>query len=222
MPLQKTDVLQTAVNLVIQRPSVDLSSLENLVANPFVKPTTTLSALMQQESQSFDLTLPGFSYMGPGTRTVANILNGIKPINNTDELAMYHDLAYAKDPSPTGQLAADALTIKKALTTPLSSMGDLFSRALMIQGLSLKTALTANPIAYLVNKMVSSNEPTLEEKRMISVLENHAKSLGSQQPKVESIKDLTKGADLIWTQDPSDDPTQNLLKFRNRYGSIGM
>lgn len=222
MPLQKPDVLQTAMNLVIQKPSVDLQSLENLVDNPFAKPSITLSALLTQESQGLDLTLPGFSYMGPGTRTVANIINGIKPINNTDELAMYHDLAYAKDPTPLGQLAADASTIKQALTTPLSSMGDLFSRALMIQGLTLKTALTANPVAFLVNKMVSSNEPTLEEKRMISVLENHAKSLGSQQPKVVRKKDISDGGQLAWASNPSDDATMNLLKFRDLYGPIDM
>lgn len=246
MPLQDEALLSQVAAAVIDRPNIDISEINNLFTNQYFKTSPVLKKLLQQENQGPDFTLPGFSYMGPGTRTIDNLTKFVKPINNTDLLALHHDVAYALDPSIEGEIKADASTIYQAFTTPVTSLGDVFSRALMIQGLNLKLALTANPVSYLISKMMTSNEPTLEEKRTIEYLEKintgnkpvfsvqrslglpiemadiKSKSLDDKQSKAGTTIDISKGGKLNWTKGPMDDPTTNLLKFRNRFGSIGM
>ena len=42
-----------------------------------------------------DWTAPGYYYVGPGTHTLANILNGREPVNQLDSAALAHDIDYA-------------------------------------------------------------------------------------------------------------------------------
>lgn len=44
----------------------------------------------------FELHVPGYKYLGPGTRLAKKLEKGVKPKNALDELAMHHDIAYSK------------------------------------------------------------------------------------------------------------------------------
>lgn len=43
---------------------------------------------------SIDLTLPGYNYLGPGTPTIQNMLEGKLPIDEFDQAALVHDIEY--------------------------------------------------------------------------------------------------------------------------------
>lgn len=45
-------------------------------------------------NSAFDLTLPGYNYLGPGTPTIENILSGKLPVDEFDLAAMVHDIEY--------------------------------------------------------------------------------------------------------------------------------
>lgn len=47
---------------------------------------------MKSEKLSTDYTLPGYNYVGPGTRTTSNILKKIRAKNKLDEIGLHHDL----------------------------------------------------------------------------------------------------------------------------------
>lgn len=38
--------------------------------------------------------MPGFNYLGPGTPTIQNILQGKQPVNDVDRAALVHDIEY--------------------------------------------------------------------------------------------------------------------------------
>lgn len=54
-----------------------------------------INKLIDKEKNNKQYHVPGYNYLGPGTKIGTNIINGIKPINHLDELARKHDLDYA-------------------------------------------------------------------------------------------------------------------------------
>lgn len=54
---------------------------------------------------------PFHNYLGPGTHVHANILNGVKPIDKIDFLAMLHDIQYMQNINPT---RADEIALNNA------------------------------------------------------------------------------------------------------------
>lgn len=44
--------------------------------------------------ESVDFTLPGYNYLGPGTKIVSNMLKDIEPVDYLDEIAYEHDWEY--------------------------------------------------------------------------------------------------------------------------------
>lgn len=53
-----------------------------------------INKLIDKEKANKQFHVPGYNYLGPGTKIGTNIINGIKPINHLDELARRHDLDY--------------------------------------------------------------------------------------------------------------------------------
>lgn len=51
---------------------------------------------IEANSNSYDLTLPGHNYLGPGTRVVTNLINDLLPTDEADFQALVHDFNYAK------------------------------------------------------------------------------------------------------------------------------
>jgi hypothetical protein len=49
---------------------------------------------VQEEHTGNDFTLPGYNYLGPGTKIVHNLLNDVKPVDMLDEFAYQHDWEY--------------------------------------------------------------------------------------------------------------------------------
>lgn len=61
-----------------------------------------------------DWTAPGYYYVGPGTHTLANILNGREPVNQLDSAALAHDIDYALVENEQDFKIADAEFKKRA------------------------------------------------------------------------------------------------------------
>lgn len=54
-----------------------------------------------------DYTLPGHSYMGPGTKVITNLLNNLKPTDDVDKAAFEHDIDYVMAEDYEDIIAAD-------------------------------------------------------------------------------------------------------------------
>lgn len=52
--------------------------------------------MLSNEKNNTQYHVPGFEYMGPGTRIATNIVNNVKPTNHTDHVALHHDLDYLR------------------------------------------------------------------------------------------------------------------------------
>lgn len=128
--------------------------------------------MINQEMDNFDLTLPAHNYEGPGTKFVTNIYKNVKPVNNTDKLAMKHDLQYTLNPSQLGQITADLDAIISGFKTPLSSKLDFLSRAALELGLIAKTLVTPSPVYQLYKLFDSVTTPSDEDKMLIMQLYN--------------------------------------------------
>lgn len=132
--------------------------------------------IINQEVDNFDLTLPNHNYEGPGTKFVTNIYNNVKPVNNTDKLAMKHDLQYTIDPTQLGQIKADLDAIFSGLKTPLSSKLDFLSRVALELGLITKTLVTPSPVYQLYKLFDSVASPSEKDKMLIMQLYNQTSS----------------------------------------------
>lgn len=132
--------------------------------------------IINQEMNNFDLTLPKHNYEGPGTKFVTNIYKDVKPVNNTDKLAMKHDLQYTLDPTQLGQITADLDAIISGFKTPLSSSLDFLSRAALELGLITKTLVTPSPVYQLYKLFDSVASPSERDKMLIMQLYNQTSS----------------------------------------------
>lgn len=132
--------------------------------------------MVNQEMNNIDFTLPGHNYEGPGTKFVTNIYNQLRPVNNTDKLALKHDLQYTLDPTQLGQVLADLEAIANGFKTPLSSKLDFLSRAALELGLISKTLLTPSPAYQLYKLFDSVSTPSERDKMLIMQLYNQMSS----------------------------------------------
>lgn len=75
--------------------NIENSAMESLIdAQDLV-----IDTVHNNEHQITDYTLPGYNYLGPGTKILHNLLNNIVPIDHLDRTAYDHDWDYfsAKD-----------------------------------------------------------------------------------------------------------------------------
>lgn len=61
-----------------------------------------------------ELHVPGFNYLGPGTKLEKRLIRGDKPTSNLDKLAMDHDIYYSKHKSAKERHVADKILEEKA------------------------------------------------------------------------------------------------------------
>lgn len=103
-----------------------------------------LYQLLLQEQNQAQHHVPGYNYMGPGTRIATNILSNIPPTNQVDDVAIHHDLDYLQEGSSlTGQLKADWRAIKESSFTP---GGVMMKTGLLMR--SLGAILTLNKVNF--------------------------------------------------------------------------
>jgi len=48
----------------------------------------------EHNKSEIDLTLPGFNYLGPGTKVIHNLIHNLKPTSDIDNIALNHDVNY--------------------------------------------------------------------------------------------------------------------------------
>jgi len=69
----------------------------------------------EPKEDSYELHVPGYNFMGPGTHIYERIKNGTQPTNYTDRLALAHDVNYYLASGSHDKLnQADDLAIAKA------------------------------------------------------------------------------------------------------------
>lgn len=103
--LQQDDI--TGEKLVILRRNITpiafknwIKEHENLINIDIINKYSQLydeqaiSKQIEKEKNNKQFHVPGYNYLGPGTKIGTNIIKGKKPINHLDELARRHDLDY--------------------------------------------------------------------------------------------------------------------------------
>ena len=51
---------------------------------------------MTREEQNTEYHMPGFNYMGPGTKIATRVMNKVRPTNALDAASLIHDVEYLK------------------------------------------------------------------------------------------------------------------------------
>lgn len=87
--------------------------------NQLVEEQEAVSTLIEQihtnEHESLDLTLPGYNYLGPGTKVIHNYINNVLPVDQLDKIAYEHDWDYLVAENTNEILTADKKFNTKAL-----------------------------------------------------------------------------------------------------------
>lgn len=113
------------------------------------------------EHNTIDFTLPGYNYLGPGTKILHKLMKNIQPVDHLDQNAYEHDWDYfsAKDSDDInrtdesfsstslydgnlGKLSAFIMKLKNKLTNPSNSLEnftDLEKQIIMTYKLNLET-----------------------------------------------------------------------------------
>ena len=92
----------------------------------------------------FEAHLPGYNYLGPGTRLAEKLKYNVKPINQLDAAALDHDKAYASTKDGKERAKADKILENKAWNRVLasdSSLGEKAAAWLTTNAMKVKEAL---------------------------------------------------------------------------------
>ena len=120
----------------------------------------------------FELHMPGYKYLGPGTKLEKRLTRGDEPKNKLDELAMKHDIAYSKSNNLKDRHEADYALQEGAWNRVLSKDAGLGEKA----------------VAWL-----TTNAMKIKRKIGAGVLTKHPVSLdGKQQEKLISAVNAQK------------------------------
>lgn len=111
----------------------------------------------------FELHMPGYHYLGPGTKLQKRLERGDKPVNKLDDLAMQHDIAYSKSKNLNDRHAADYALQEGAWNRVLdrdAGLGEKTVAWLTTNAMKAKRALGAG----LLTKFPVSIAPGEQEK----------------------------------------------------------
>lgn len=98
--------------------------------NLIPKPITGKGILNTMINKSpFELHVPGYNYLGPGTNLDLRLEKGVKPANKLDELALQHDIAYSKSNKMSDRHKADYALQEGAWNRVLSKDAGLGEKA---------------------------------------------------------------------------------------------
>lgn len=144
-------------------------------AEPIVLSNTFQKALdLENKSSQPDLTLPWTTYVGPGTKTLKNLITKPK-VEGVDLIALKHDLRYGLEPGILGEAKADALAIIENATTKPTSFVDALTKPLLTSGLLVKSAVWNFHPVNLISKLFSNTNSWYPPKDEIELV---AKSKG--------------------------------------------
>lgn len=94
----------------------------------------------------FEMHMPGYNFLGPGTKLEKRLRNGTRPTNKLDELAMNHDIAYSKSKNLKDRHEADYILQEGAWNRVKSrdaSLGEKAVAWLTTNAMKAKRALGA-------------------------------------------------------------------------------
>ena len=95
--VSQSETAKSWYDYILSRPEEELSMKDDILEvirlrGPDFKITKSVYDEMKSEKNNRDLTLPGYNYVGPGTKTASNIVKKIRASNKLDEIALHHDL----------------------------------------------------------------------------------------------------------------------------------
>lgn len=111
---------------------------------------------MSNEENNTQFHMPGYNYMGPGTKIITNIYRKIPYINYNDHVALHHDIDYVR---ANGNFIKTLKADIKAIRSSDQSLS----------GLALKTGLTIRSILSILtmNKINFSRTAKTDEEANI-------------------------------------------------------
>jgi len=107
---------------------------------------------MESASSEWDLTAPGYNYMGPGTKVVSNILRKKRARDDLDEIALHHDLDMLQAHNIQDMKVSDADAImlsKESVSYQSNPLGKLMLENLLGKGLGPKPKPKPRVFNYL-------------------------------------------------------------------------
>jgi hypothetical protein len=93
------------------------------------------------DSLPFEMHVPGYEYLGPGTKLQEKLRKGVKPINKLDEAALEHDKVYYNTGDTKERAKADKVLENSAWQRVLASdsgLGEKTSAWLTTNAMKLK------------------------------------------------------------------------------------
>ena len=93
---------------------------------------------------SYDLTMPGHNYLGPGTKLVTNLVSGNLPTDYNDLVAMQHDYQYV--------MAADLSDIQMADSEFIKDTAGF-------EGMLTATAMAGKVLMNEANALIGAGQP---------------------------------------------------------------
>lgn len=125
-----------------------------------------LRRIINQEKLQDDHTLPGFNYLGPGTKVITNLIAGVTPTSVNDRVAMEHDFDYV--------LSEDVSDIQYADR-------NFENKSTGLLGLFADAALAAKSVLGYDNSFISELNLSKDEQQLISDL-YHYRTRNYQKP----------------------------------------
>jgi hypothetical protein len=112
---------------------------------------------IEDEKHNTQFHMPGFNYMGPGTNIITNILKDVRPINETDHVALHHDLDFLR-------ANGDYMALMQSDWKAIKNSGFSLDSMLMKTGLTLRSilsTLTFNQINFGESKLTKEESALL-------------------------------------------------------------
>lgn len=125
-----------------------------------------INKLIEKEKRNKQYHVPGYNYLGPGTKIGTNIIKGIKPINHLDELARRHDLDYLD--GTKSRKEADEIMLKdlKLPIKPIIKAGLSLGRKFNIGNKNVNNQDDTD--AYLaLNKIINNTPIKIQSKKFL-------------------------------------------------------
>jgi len=125
---------------------------------------------MLGEQQNTELHYPGTNYLGPGTKVMTNLFNGVRPVSYIDSLAQQHDIDYLSSVgSNFSAIMADLKAIK-------NSYNEISLQAISMRvGLLARIAFSLSTFGVFIKFNRPINGLTMEETKEAAILAQTAK-----------------------------------------------
>lgn len=136
----------------------------------------------------FEAHVPGYRFLGPGTKLQKRLKRGDQPINGLDAAARQHDMAYAASNSMQDRHRADAALAEQAwrrVLAPDASLGEKSAAWLTTNAMKLKQKLG---MGYRKKPKKTAKKKTLTFKKYLSQIKEKHNGCDDKESCLETLK----------------------------------